>query len=71
MKFSQDMKTVEEEELQGRKKRKRNGSSPGLGEEAIIGRKTRSRGQKGSDNQPLRPLQILDSEEDDIYEPGM
>ena len=71
MKFSRDIKTAEKEELQGKKKRKRNGSSPGLDGEAIIGRKTRSGGRKGSDNQPMRPLQILDSEEDDVYEPGM
>ena len=70
MQFNRDIQTVEEEKAKGRNKRKRESSGPGLDEQVMSRRKTRSQGAKDSESQLTRPELIPDSEEDD-YQPSM
>ena len=68
--FSQDIKTIEEGKAQGRNKRKRDSRSPSPDQKASPRRKTRSQGRRESESQLTKPIQIPDSEDDDIYQPG-
>ena len=71
LRFSQELKAVNEDGGPARKKRKR--GSEDVGEEEIPStsrRKTRSQGRRASNSQSVRPTMIADSEEDDDYQPG-
>ena len=71
MKFSQDLKAATEDREQGRNKRKRNGEDgPEEDIPSTSRRKTRSQGRKGSESEPVRPIEIADSEGDEDYQPG-